>query len=303
MATPSLIPLLPKKTVDNTALPDTSYVDAMRKISQGDLRSVLTGGDRLMALSGLLGSVARGSRTTPQEAMAQVQQAALGRASLQMQLAQLQAAADAKAKREATLAAFANTLPEDKRQTFLALPAEEQNKMLSENVNPTPFQMKEVNGKTYMVFRSGDKKEIDLPADVKGVFQEIDYNKDGVAEKVFVDERTGQPILNAQGQPLVYGLGMTPAQRDASARGWADYGLSVKRFNRGDGAGGGSGGGKEQEVWVGGTGGKPVKTLAYRDKSSPTGWRQYGTNMVVRRVPNPGNGLLAPVTVIPAAPE
>lgn len=235
--TSPLIPLLPKKTVDNTALPDTSYVDAMRKISQGDLRSVLTGGDRLMALSGLLGSVARGSRTTPQEAMAQVQQAALGRASLQMQLAQLQAAADAKAKREATLAAFANTLPEDKRQTFLALPAEEQNKMLSENVNPTPFQMKEVNGKTYMVFRSGDKKEIDLPADVKGVFQEIDYNKDGVAEKVFVDERTGQPILNAQGQPLVYGLGMTPAQRDASARGWADYGLSVKRFNRGDGAG------------------------------------------------------------------
>lgn len=240
MATSPLIPLLPKKTVDNTALPDTSYVDAMRKISQGDLRSVLTGGDRLMALSGLLGSVARGSRTTPQEAMAQVQQTALGRASLQMQLAQLQAAADAKAKREATLAAFANTLPEDKRQTFLALPAEEQNKMLSENVNPTPFQMKEVNGKTYMVFRSGDKKEIDLPTDVKGVFQEIDYNKDGVAEKVFVDERTGQPILNAQGQPLVYGLGMTPAQRDASARGWAEHGLSVKRFNRGDGAGDGT---------------------------------------------------------------
>lgn len=235
------INLLPGKSLDGTMLPDMSYLDNIRKIAQGDLSSALTGGDKLIALSGLLRSVARGSRTTPQEAMAQVQQAALGRASTQMQLAQLQAAAEAKAKREATLAAFANTLPEDKRQTFLALPAEEQNKMLSENVNPTPFQMKEVNGKTYMVFRSGDKKEIDLPTDVKGVFQEIDYNKDGIAEKVFVDERTGQPILNAQGQPLIYGLGMTPAQRDASARGWADYGLSVKRFNRGDGAGDSSG--------------------------------------------------------------
>lgn len=234
------INLLPGKSLDGTMLPDMSYLDNIRKIAQGDLSSALTGGDKLIALSGLLRSVARGSRTTPQEAMAQVQQAALGRASTQMQLAQLQAAADAKAKREATLAAFANTLPEDKRQTFLALPAEEQNKMLSENVNPTPFQMKEVNGKTYMVFRSGDKKEIDLPTDVKGVFQEIDYNKDGIAEKVFVDERTGQPILNAQGQPLIYGLGMTPAQRDASARGWADYGLSVKRFQRGDGAGDGA---------------------------------------------------------------
>lgn len=281
------INLLPGKSLDGTMLPDMSYLDNIRKIAQGDLSSALTGGDKLIALSGLLRSVARGSRTTPQEAMAQVQQAALGRASTQMQLAQLQAAAEAKAKREATLAAFANTLPEEKRQTFLALPAEEQNKMLSENVNPTPFQMKEVNGKTYMVFRSGDKKEIDLPTDVKGVFQEIDYNKDGIAEKVFVDERTGQPILNAQGQPLIYGLGMTPAQRDASARGWADYGLDVKKFNRGDGAGGGSGGGKEQQIWVGGTGGKPVKTLAYRDKSSPTGWRQYGTNMVVRRMPSP----------------
>lgn len=304
--TSPLIPLLPKKTVDSTALPDTSYVDAMRKISQGDLRSVLTGGDRLMALSGLLGSVARGSRTTPQEAMAQVQQTALGRASLQMQLAQLEAAQAARLKQQTDAMAFSETIKDPaKRRTFLALPPEEQVKRMAKfTEDATPFGTKEANGKTFMIMSDQSTVELSgIPEDVKGEWRSYDINGDGIAEDVFTNTRTGKPIMNENQQALFVSPGMTAAQKDASVRGWANYGLDVKKFNRGDGAGGGSGGGKEQEVWVGGTGGKPVKTLAYRDKSSPTGWRQYGTNMVVRRVPNPGNGLLAPVTVIPAAPE
>lgn len=234
-----LLPLLSQKTVSNASLPDATYLENMRRIAQGDLRSVLTGGDRLMALSALLGSVARGSRTTPQEVMSQVQQTALGRASTQMQLAQLEAAAAQKARRDAALQSFAATLPKEKLEQFLTLSPEEQEKMRAEYVNPTPFQMVERNGKTFMVFRSGAPQELDLPTNVKGTFREIDYNGDGVAESVFVNEYTGEPILNKEGKPLSYSLGMTPAQKDAASRGWANYGLAKERLaddrKRGDG--------------------------------------------------------------------
>lgn len=237
-----LLPLLSQKTVNNASLPDATYLENMRRIAQGDLKSVLTGGDRLMALSALLGSVARGSRTTPQEAMAQVQQTALGRASTQMQLAQLEAAAAQKARRDAALQAFAATLPKDKLEQFLTLSPEEQEKMRAEYVNPTPFQMTERNGETYMVFRSGPPQKLDLPTNVKGTFREIDYNGDGVAESVFVNEYTGEPILNKEGKPLSYKLGMTPAQKDAASRGWANVGIAQARLamDKADGGGGGA---------------------------------------------------------------
>lgn len=236
-----LLPLLPQKTLDAVSLPDATYLENMRRIAQGDLGSVLTGGDRLMALSGLLKSVARGSRTTPQEVMAQVQQTALGRASTQMQLAQLEAAAAQKARRDAALQAFAATLPKDKLEQFLTLSPEEQEKMRAEYVNPTPFQMTERNGEAYMVFRSGPPKKLDLPTNVKGAFREIDYNGDGVAESVFVNEYTGEPILNKEGKPLTYKLGMTPAQKDAASRGWANVGIAQARLamDKADGGGGG----------------------------------------------------------------
>lgn len=234
--------LLPKKTVD--AAPVMPGADpnlaALRSVAQGDLKSVLTGGDRLMALSALLGSVARGSRTTPQEAMAQVQQNAMNRVSTQMQLAQLEAKAQQDAQRRAAVQAFAATLPKDKQEQFLSLAPEEQDKMRSEYVNPTPFQMTQINGQSYMVYRSGPPVKLDLPENVKGTWRSVDYNGDGVAEDVFINEFTGQPILNKEGQPLIMKLGMTPAQKDDSARGWANVGIARERLARGgDGEGGG----------------------------------------------------------------
>lgn len=60
----------------NTVAPTVPLTDAekLAQVMGGNLSGTLTGGDKLLALSALLKSVSRGSRTTPQEAMAQIQQ-------------------------------------------------------------------------------------------------------------------------------------------------------------------------------------------------------------------------------------
>jgi hypothetical protein len=60
----------------NPVTPSKPLTDAekLAQVMGGNLKGTLTSGDKLMALSALLKSVSRGSRTTPQEAMAQIQQ-------------------------------------------------------------------------------------------------------------------------------------------------------------------------------------------------------------------------------------
>jgi hypothetical protein len=60
----------------NTVAPTTPLTDAekLAQVMSGNLKGTLSSGDKLMALSALLRSVSRGSQTSPQEAMAQIQQ-------------------------------------------------------------------------------------------------------------------------------------------------------------------------------------------------------------------------------------
>lgn len=60
----------------NTAGSVKSLTDAekLAQVMGGNLSGTLSGGDKLLALSALLKSVSRGSKTSPQEAMAQIQQ-------------------------------------------------------------------------------------------------------------------------------------------------------------------------------------------------------------------------------------
>ena len=279
--------------IKNT-LPDATYLESMQKALQGDVASTLSGGEKLAALGALLKSASRGSQVSPQAVMASVQQTAQNRAATQLQLAQLQAAMNERAKFKAAAEEHAKTITdENKREAFLALPMDEQVKRMYEfTKDATPFQIQKSNDKTFMVMSDKSVVELtDIPENVEGEWKQYDYNGDGVAEEVWLNKRTGKPILNAEQKVLAVSPGMTPVQKDASVRGWAQYGLDVKRFKRGDGAGEGGGSKKEQQIYVGGTGGQAVKTLAYRDKTSPTGWRQYGTNMVVRRVASPSGGI------------
>lgn len=60
----------------NPVAPTTPLTDAekLAQVMSGNLKGTLSSGDKLMALSALLRSVSRGSQTSPQEAMAQIQQ-------------------------------------------------------------------------------------------------------------------------------------------------------------------------------------------------------------------------------------
>lgn len=60
----------------NTVTPSKPLTDAekLAQVMGGNLKGTLTGGDKLMALSALLKSVSRGSQTTPQQVMSQLQQ-------------------------------------------------------------------------------------------------------------------------------------------------------------------------------------------------------------------------------------
>lgn len=237
------INLLPGKSLDGTMLPDMSYLDNIRKIAQGDLSSALTGGDKLIALSGLLRSVARGSRTTPQEAMAQVQQAALGRASTQMQLAQLEAKAAEEARLKADQQAFVATLPKKLQDTAKALRGESLDSFIKNLRMNASYKRVIEDGKpvTKVVYGSGleENASFQIPPDSEKVFIG--------GKPVWVDKDTRQPLIDPNtGQPLSAGDPMTPEEVARLAQGQAR--IDIARANaaraaaRGGSGGGGAGG-------------------------------------------------------------
>jgi hypothetical protein len=189
-----------------------------------------------MALGALLRSGARGSQTTPQEVLGTLRKEAQNKAVMQLQLAQMQAAAAQKQKLDAAWENHIATLSPDRQRALAGIvePAERQKILAAAGAPPKPFQLTKVNDVQYMVFTNPDgtttEKKLDLPEDVNGEWKDYDYNGDGLTESVFVNKRTGLPILNANQEALVVQLGQTAAQKDASARGWANVGISRERL-------------------------------------------------------------------------
>lgn len=278
------INLLPGKSLDGTMLPDMSYLDNIRKIAQGDLSSALTGGDKLIALSGLLRSVARGSRTTPQEAMAQVQQAALGRASTQMQLAQLEAKAAEEARLKADQQAFVATLPKKLQDTAKALRGESLDSFIKNLRMNASYKRVIEDGKpvTKVVYGSGleENASFQIPPDSEKVFIG--------GKPVWVDKDTRQPLIDPNtGQPLSAGDPMTPEEVARLAQGQAR--IDIARANaaraaaRGGSGGGAPGRGREaKDIWVAGPNG-PVKV-----RGVSVGGNSYNVGgRVMQAVPSP----------------
>ena len=188
-------PAAPTAPVAPAVSPQQAYMENMRRIAQGDLKSVLSGGDRLMALSALLGSVARGSRTTPQEAMAQVQQTAANKVNTQMQLAQLEMKAEQEKRQKAFVQQYASAVPEAKRGVLENADPAEAFKLVQEEV----FRPKQVfqtkrdpeTGKMRILFGDGTDTltDIKLPAntedrDIGGAIQVIDKDTGNVLQTI-----------------------------------------------------------------------------------------------------------------------
>lgn len=109
--------MAPKTDQANSPLSDA---EKLAQVMSGNLSGALSGGDKLLALSALLRSVSRGSQTTPQQAIAQIQQQKMGELQARMQIEQLrmQAARNAqmKAYREKVIAGLS---PEDQARAQL----------------------------------------------------------------------------------------------------------------------------------------------------------------------------------------
>ena len=97
----------------------------MQIMTGGNFADTLTGGDKLLALSALLGSVARGSKTTPQEVIADIRKQQLGRIEAKV-------IGDSLKARAAASEAFLKTLPENERNMFMLLDADSQMKYMLE---------------------------------------------------------------------------------------------------------------------------------------------------------------------------
>lgn len=106
-------------------------LERLTKLMQGNLSGSLSTGDKLMALSGLLGSVARGSRTTPQEVMAQLQQQKIAEVQGRMQLEQMRRQAEQAANLAAEKQQFINSLPADQQAQARLLSDEDFRKILA----------------------------------------------------------------------------------------------------------------------------------------------------------------------------
>jgi hypothetical protein len=72
------------------ANPNMSDAEQLAQLMQGNLKGQLSSGDRLSALGALLKSVSRGSQTSPQQVMQQLQQQKMQEVQGRIQIAELQ---------------------------------------------------------------------------------------------------------------------------------------------------------------------------------------------------------------------
>lgn len=282
---PTAQPITPSVTPQPMS-PQETYLENMRKIAQGDLRSVLTGGDRLMALSGLLKSVARGSRTTPQEAMAQVQQTAANRVGMQMQMAQL----EAKARQDAALAANRETiiskLPKDFQEQARAMDPERLGGWLTNLRMQPSYKRVQEDGKwkTKVVYLQSGLTEdapFELPANLeKGYLG---------GKAVWFDKDSGLPFTDpTTGQPALAGDPMTPKDMaDLALKRQREARMSAPK-PRGSGGGGRGGSGR-------------LPTPKYMTVNGKPGWYSWNgrdwvlssnQNVAAPKAANPFAGIL-----------
>lgn len=286
--------ILPKKTVDAApTMPGTDpNLAALRSVAQGDLKSVLTGGDRLMALSALLGSVARGSRTTPQEAMAQVQQNAMNRVSTQMQLAQL----EAKAQRDAALAAgqkaLISALPKKFQDLAAGMDQEKLTSWLSNlRMQPTYKRVQEDGKwKTKVIYMQSGLEE-DAPFELPGNLEKGYLG----GKAVWFDKDTGSPFIDpTTGRPAEAGDPMTPKDRAQLAQGEQRIAIALRNANR---PRGGSSGGDDLLP--------EPKKMMIDGKEVMVQWdkrRQRYVPYGAQNVAKPASGFRPVVPVVPGKP-
>lgn len=88
----------PTKVKGDASSIDDTQTSMLESLASGDISGSLSSGDKLIALGALLKSVSRGSKTTPQEVMQNLQASKLQEMQNKIQLQQLRAERDRKAR-------------------------------------------------------------------------------------------------------------------------------------------------------------------------------------------------------------
>lgn len=88
----------PTKVKGDASSFDDTQASMLESLASGDISGSLSGGDKLIALGALLKSVSRGSKTTPQEVMQNLQASKLQEMQNKIQLQQLKAAREKDAR-------------------------------------------------------------------------------------------------------------------------------------------------------------------------------------------------------------
>lgn len=135
----------------------TSDLERLTKLMSGDLSGALTQADKFMALGSLLKSAARGSQTSPQQVMAQLQQQKANEIQSRIQLEQLRKQAADAADMNAKWTELVNQTTDPRmKQYLMALPASERGAVLREYLKPV--EAGEVKAPTMRtVFRGGEE--------------------------------------------------------------------------------------------------------------------------------------------------
>lgn len=98
-----------------------SDAESLAQIMQGNLKGQLSGGDKLLALSALLKSVSRGSQTSPQQVMQQLQQQKMQEVQGRIQIAELQKQAARQAQVQQFREQLASMEKDPQKQAFLRM--------------------------------------------------------------------------------------------------------------------------------------------------------------------------------------
>ena len=185
-------PMTPQMQQPQAQGPDS--LAEFTRLLGGDLSGSLTGGDKLLALSALMRSATRSGRRaglTPQQVMGQLQLQKVAEMQNRMAVEQMRAKMVQEQQLRQAVEAHSQTLPEDQRMGFLALPSHIQTQILARDFVPPKFEKtEERNGVTYAIYDRGPPVKLDLPRNVKQ--RQVD---DGQNIIIYDDnDPTGEPI-------------------------------------------------------------------------------------------------------------
>jgi hypothetical protein len=224
------------------------------RLLSGDLSGSLSSGDKLLALSGLLRSATRSGRRaglTPQQVIGDLQKQKVAEMQNRMAVEQLRAQEARRKEQLAMVNEYAGALDDPQQRTALAaLGPEEAAKKIAE-VAFRPRQVQQIvtddKGETKLVFGDGSTGTLDFKLERGAKWIKADPTGSGREVLVKVDEKTGEPVRDENGNIQTMQAGTSWAEQQRIAALWANVNLAERRLSQ-DGSGGGDPDGRVQTV-------------------------------------------------------